>query len=336
MVPKIPIFGNINDFLLAGSISKGATNKVLKASNLLKKRLFNICWNTSMADTNDYSSVSKSAIRNIYRFGPEGCQQADDVVAVEEPLEIVLMYHSHNGKSNHRSLAVTMRTPGADFDLVRGFLFTEGIIHKLDDIIAMRFTRNQADENAPGQVVLVNLAPDVAARAEKVQARSYMSSACGLCGKTTLDQVQQLSSYLVIPHRPVINSELLGSLPEKLRRFQEGYQETGGIHACGLFDTNGNLLLVQEDVGRHNAMDKLVGMMLKKDLIPLRDYILLFSGRLSFELVQKAKMAGAPILCAIGAPSSLAVELAEECGMTIVGFLNKDRFNVYTGRERIR
>lgn len=284
-----------------------------------------------MVDINDYSAFTKSAARSVYRFGPEGYRQADDVVAVEEPLEIVLMHHGRGRKS----LAVTMRTPGDDFDLARGFLFTEGIIHKPDDIVAMRFARNLTEENTPGQVLLIHVASGAAARAEQVQPRLYMTSACGLCGKTALDQVQQLSSFLVIPHRPLVRGELLVTLPERLRQFQEAYQRTGGIHACGLFDTHGNLLMVQEDVGRHNAMDKLVGGMLKKGLIPVRDYMLLFSGRLSFELVQKARMVGAPLLCAIGAPSSLAIDLAEECGMTLVGFLNKDRFNIYTGRERI-
>ncbi|WP_161890775.1 formate dehydrogenase accessory sulfurtransferase FdhD [Pontibacter russatus] len=284
-----------------------------------------------MVDTNDDSAFTKSAARSVYRFGPEGCRQAEDVVAVEEPLEIVLMHPGRDWKS----LAVTMRTPGDDFDLARGFLFTEGIIHKPEDIVAMRFARNQTEENTTGQALLVHLAPGAAARAAQVQPRLYMTSACGLCGKAALDQVQQLPSFLVIPHRPLVSGELLVTLPEKLRQLQEAYQRTGGIHACGLFDTSGHLLLVQEDVGRHNAMDKLVGGMLKRGLIPVRDYMLLFSGRLSFELVQKARMVGAPLLCAIGAPSSLAIELAEECGMTLVGFLSKDRFNIYTGRERI-
>lgn len=282
------------------------------------------------------NSDKKSSVSRIYRFEQTGCREVDDVVTVEEPLEIRLAYPGKGRKTSLKSLAVTMRTPGADFDLVRGFLFTEGIIQRPEDVLSMRFGGCGKAKGSREQVVIVNLADQAAVEAEKVQPRLYMSSSCGLCGKSSLDMLQKEPSYPVIPERPAVNKEVLGCLPEILRHSQAAFQQTGGIHACGLFDITGNLLLVSEDVGRHNALDKLIGIALQQGMLPFRDQIILFSGRLGFELVQKAMMAGAPFLCAIGAPSSLALRLANKCGMTIVGFLHKNRFNVYGGRERIQ
>jgi FdhD protein len=282
------------------------------------------------------SLISQSLkVRNIQRFNHGNWQEVADIVVAEEALEIRLAYPGGEDEMVVKSLAVTMRTPGADFDLVRGFLFTEGIIQKAEDIISMRFAADTANEEWPGQVIMVNLSAQVALEVEKIQPRLYMSSACGLCGQSSFSQLQKLPAYLVLPNRPQVSAELLVNLPEKLRQLQDSFRQTGGIHACGLFSQHGDLLLVQEDVGRHNAMDKLVGILLKQQLIPIRDHLLLFSGRLSFELVQKASMVGASFLCAIGAPSSAAITLAEECGMTLVGFLSQDRFNIYTGPERI-
>lgn len=290
---------------------------------------------TGMEPAGSQKPDAKAGSQHIYRFGPEGCHQATDAVAVEAPLEIVLQYQTQDGEKQLKSLAVTMRSPGADFDLVRGFLFTEGLIHQAADIVSLRFAANPETENTSGQKVLVHLVAEAAARASQVQARLLMNSACGLCGQTSLDQVEKWSPYLVIPRRPQVPKELLFTLPEKLRQFQQGYRQTGGTHACGLFSASGELLAVQEDVGRHNAMDKLVGQVLRQGLVPLRDHLVLFSGRLSFELVQKARMAGLPFLCALGAPSSLAIELAEESGITLAGFIKTSSFNVYTGCERI-
>jgi FdhD protein len=274
-------------------------------------------------------------VKNIYRFNQGNWQEVEDVVVTEEPLEIRLAYGGGGKEVIVKSLVVTMRTTGADFDLVRGFLFTEGIIQKAEDILSMRFSEGSENEDWSGQVIIVNLSPKVAAQVEKVQPRLYMSSACGLCGKSSAGQLQQVPAYLVLPHRPQVPPDILTSLPEKLWQKQSGFRQTGGIHACGLFNQQGELLELQEDVGRHNAMDKLVGVLLKQQQIPLRDHLLLFSGRLSFELVQKAMMVGASFLCAIGAPSSAAINLAEECGMTLIGFLSQHRFNIYTGPERV-
>ncbi|MDQ4139656.1 MAG: formate dehydrogenase accessory sulfurtransferase FdhD [Bacteroidota bacterium] len=273
--------------------------------------------------------------RNIYRFTQGNWQEVEDVVVAEEPLEIRLAYLGGAGKEIVKSLAVTMRTPGADFDLVRGFLFTEGIIRKAEEILSMQFVEVPENEKPTGQIILVHLASQVAGEVKKIQPRLYMSSSCGLCGKASSSQLQKVPAYLVLPDRPKVEADLLGYLPEKLWQWQASFRQTGGIHACGLFNQQGDLMLLQEDVGRHNAMDKLVGILLEQQQIPVRDHLLLFSGRLSFELVQKAMMVGAPFLCAIGAPSSAAIALAEESGMTLIGILSHYRFNIYTGPERV-
>jgi FdhD protein len=273
----------------------------------------------------------------IYRFSKEKTLMVKtDVVAVEEPLEMVLAF----GESQHRqrkSLSITMRTPtGHDFELAAGFLLSEGIITNFTQILSIRYIAN-ANENATlqGNVLQIDLHVRVPFAMEKLQRHFYTSSSCGVCGKTAIELVQQQSCYVLSPDLPKVASSVVIQLPEKLRQVQSLFEETGGIHAAALFDTEGNLLAMREDVGRHNALDKLLGFALKEKLIPLREKILLLSGRISFELVQKAAIAGIPMIAAIGAPSSLAIELAAENNITLIGFLREERFNIYTFRERI-
>lgn len=274
----------------------------------------------------------------IHRF-PKGKNVAPttDVVAVEEPLEMILAF----GESQHRqrkSLSITMRTPtGHDFELAVGFLFSEGIITNFTQISSIRYVAN-ANENAilQGNVLQIDLHARVPFAMEKLQRHFYTSSSCGVCGKTAIELVQQQSCFVLDANFPIIKQEILTALVEKLRATQSVFEQTGGIHAAALFDTQGNLLAMREDVGRHNALDKLLGFALKENRIPLRENILLLSGRISFELVQKAAIAGIPIIAAIGAPSSLAIELAAENNITLIGFLREARFNIYTFETRIR
>jgi len=248
-----------------------------------------------------------------------------DEVSTEEPLEIRL------GKV---SLSVTMRTPGDDFDLVAGFLVTEGIVHGAADIDAMRMCPEAAAETGELNVVEVSLAPGAASRTIAPRA-FFMTSSCGVCGKASIEAVRTRSQWSVRDDPLRVSPAVLLGLPEVQRAAQRQFSRTGGLHAAALFDSAGVLRCVREDVGRHNAFDKVIGWAATRDLLPLRSHMILASGRASFELTQKALMAGIPLLAAISAPSSLAVELATESGMTLVGFLRGDRMNVYAGHERI-
>ena len=247
----------------------------------------------------------------------ESVSEEQDLVAVEEPLQIRL---------NGENLAITMRTPGNDDELAAGFLFTEGIIASAAQIAAIECRDNVAS---------VTLAAGVTVELEGAERRFYLTSSCGICGKASVDAVSAAGCVPPPKDRPQVDAALLGRLPDLLRETQPVFDRTGGLHAAGLFDNAGNLHAVREDVGRHNAVDKLVGRMLLDGRVPLHDGILQVSGRASFELVQKALMAGIPMLVAVGAPSSLAVELALRFGMTLAGFARQGRFNVYSGPERV-
>jgi FdhD protein len=251
-----------------------------------------------------------------------------DTISVEEPLEIRLTADfSGVGRRTSRVVAVTMRTPGDDCDLAAGFLFTEGIISAADEIEDVYQERpNLVD------VILqrgVEVAPGILER------HSFVASSCGVCGKRSIAAVWVRRKYPIAAGSPQISPDLVHTLPSALRMAQSGFNRTGGIHAAGLFNETGKLLLVREDVGRHNAVDKLVGAELLAGALPLSQRILLVSGRASFELVQKAAQAGLPVLAAVGAPSSLAVQFAHESGMTLLGFVRDHRFNVYAGSERL-
>ncbi|MEQ1745951.1 MAG: formate dehydrogenase accessory sulfurtransferase FdhD [Saprospiraceae bacterium] len=256
-----------------------------------------------------------------------GTAERDDVLVAEEPLEIRIGY-GPGAERRQLSVAVTMRTPGDDEDLTAGFLFTEGIVQRGDQIVALRWLA----ENT----LLAEIRSDVPVDTERLTRHLFTSSSCGVCGKASLDAVNTVSCYYPTPCHPVFQAHLIYRLPETLRQAQATFDATGGLHAAGLFDPEGCLLLLREDVGRHNAVDKVIGAALRSERdFPLRDNLLLVSGRAGFELVQKAAMAGIPCLAAVGAPSSLALELAEASGMTLIGFLRGERFNVYTGAERV-
>jgi FdhD protein len=252
----------------------------------------------------------------------------EDLLAAEEPLEI---------RVGGRSLVVTMRTPGHDFDLAAGFLVSEGVITRGEHFSTARYCAGVNDEGQNTYNILdVSLAPGVAPPDPSLERSFYTTSSCGLCGKASIDAVRTQSAYDVRTDALRVDAELLSTFPGKLRSRQEVFDKTGGLHAAALFDgTSGEMLVLREDVGRHNAVDKVVGWALKEDRLPLRGTVLMVSGRASFELTQKAMMAGIPILAAVSAPSSLAAELATELGMTLVGFLRGSSMVVYAGEERV-
>ena len=251
----------------------------------------------------------------------------DDRLAVEEPLEIRIGL----GPIHDRAvvaISVTMRTPGHDAELAVGFLFSEGILTSPLDV--------QSISTPTTGVIQLELAPHVRVDLARLQRNVYTTSSCGVCGKTSLDAVAVALPGLLDETMPTIEPSVLHTLPAKLRAAQAVFDQTGGLHASALFTVDGELIALREDVGRHNALDQLIGWCLMAGQVPLREHILLVSGRVSFELTQKSLMAGIPIVAAVGAPSSLAVELAESQGQTLVGFLREGRYNVYAGAARLR
>ncbi len=257
-----------------------------------------------------------------------------DVVTVEEPLEMRLLFGPPDRRVE-RSIAVTMRTPGDDLALATGFLFGEGVVRSAQDVLAVSHVEPSHDGDGVDNVVRVELASGVAFDEDALTRNVYTTSSCGVCGKASLDAVRVQIPDFAGRDRFVLDHDVLGALPQRLRHEQEAFAHTGGLHASAAFDMSGRIVAVAEDVGRHNALDKLVGRFLAEDRLPLTGLGLLFSGRASFELVQKAAMAGCPFVAAIGPPSSLAVELAAEQRMTLVGFLRERRFNVYTMPHRV-
>lgn len=243
----------------------------------------------------------------------------EDVISGEEPLEIILRWKKINFT---KTISITMRTPGDDHLLALGFLFSEGIISSYEDVEAVSFPSDHQ--------VKVYLSENVSSQMPTLERNFYTTSSCGICGKSSIEAIEVKTSCAIVPSSS-IKANIILSLPEKLNQQQSLFELTGGIHACALFDLQGNLLELFEDVGRHNALDKLIGSAFKKKLLPLTDYILLLSGRVSFEMMQKATVAGIPSMVAIGAPSSLAVDLAQSRNHLLVGFLKNNRFNIYAG-----
>jgi FdhD protein len=273
--------------------------------------------------------TSKTRVR-VWTVDGERAREHADHLATEEPLEIRLL-----AGGERATVAVTMRTPGADFALAAGFLFSEGVIAHREEIRRITYCVDaEIDAEQRYNIVNVELRAETMPALATLDRHFLMTSACGVCGKASLDALR-LRGQTPVPPGPVVDGALITSLPERLRAAQGLFDATGGLHAAGLFDAAGNLLAVREDVGRHNALDKLVGWALMEGRLPLHEHIVLVSGRVSFELVQKCLAAGVPIVCAISAPSSLAVSLATEFDMTLIGFLRGDRFNIYTGRERV-
>jgi len=249
-----------------------------------------------------------------------------DTLAVEEPLQLEV---------DGEQLTVTMRTPGDDVELALGFLHAEGLLASADDVVAMRHCTDLGPDGEPTfNLLRITARPGSRLAGERVARPFTTSSACGVCGSASVDDVlARVPARL--PAGPVLTPEVLGRLPDALRAAQATFERTGGLHAAGLFTADGQLRCLREDVGRHNAVDKVIGWGLRDGLLPLHDSVLVVSGRASFELVQKAAMAGVPVLVAVSAPSSLAVQLAREAGMTLVGFCRPPRANVYAGDERI-
>jgi FdhD protein len=258
-----------------------------------------------------------------------------DQLAVEEPLEIRLGYEL-DALRRQKSISITMRTPGDDFELAAGFLFTEGIIHDREQIQEIYHCGKPVGEMKTRNVVRVELRPDVEIDFKRLERHFYTTSSCGVCGKTSIEALRVGTCPVLPKDQPLFDSTLIHRLPAALREAQAVFERTGGLHAAALFDNQGRLHALREDVGRHNAVDKLIGSQLRAGHIPLNEMLILVSGRASFELMQKTIMAGIPILAAVGAPSSLAVEMAREFKMTLLGFVRDDRFNIYNGEWRIR
>jgi FdhD protein len=287
------------------------------------------------------SAIVETTIHRV-----ENCtngSESTDLLAVEEPLEIRLGFEQ-DGKLTHRAISITMRTPGEDAQLAAGFLFTEGIVKTTDQIKQIRHCglaigkgKGALDRAKAlnSNTIRVDLHPNVEIDLDRLSRHFYTSSSCGVCGKSSIDALRTGAEQIADSNYPKIESRLIHRLPDMLRRSQDAFEHTGGLHASALFNTKGELEIIREDVGRHNALDKVIGTKFMTGELPLKNNILLVSGRVSFELVQKALMAGIPIITAVGAPSSLAVELANEFGMTLIGFIRDQRFNIYTGESRI-
>jgi FdhD protein len=297
--------------------------------------------------SNAAHATDESMVRiPVERITGQSSRQVLDSLAIEEPLEIQITYGPRRLRGT-RSISVTMRTPGDDFDLAAGFLMTEGVIRDANDITQISTATEPFSEgnsspqgvdslkiSSKQNIVRVELGTDVEVSLANLQRNFYTTSSCGICGKASL-----LALRTVCPPRTKnkfrMDARLLYDLPERLRASQGVFDRTGGLHAAGLFDSTGNLLALREDVGRHNAVDKLIGSEFLADRTPLRDRLLLLSGRASFELLQKALMGGIPMVAAVGAPSSLAVQVAKEFDITLLGFLRDNHFNIYHGRERM-
>ncbi len=254
-----------------------------------------------------------------------------DLLAVEEPLEIILQYGASDSRKE-TTLAITMRTPGHDKDLVAGFLVGEGLVNDSKDILSIRPCLSKENKD---NTIKVHLAPHVPLSLDLHKRHVYVSSSCGVCGRTSMEAISTICPWPEFGPGPAVSKQVLHALPSKLQELQLVFYHTGGLHAAALFHATGEPLIWKEDVGRHNALDKVIGAAFQQGMLPLKKAILLLSGRISFELVQKAIMSGITFIAAMGAPSNLAVELAEKFDITLVGFLNENRFNVYHGAHRI-
>ncbi|WP_119065708.1 formate dehydrogenase accessory sulfurtransferase FdhD [Rubrobacter indicoceani] len=281
----------------------------------------------SVAGTKRPGNKTKTRVR-VVESGRKRLKS--DVLATEEPMEIRLIVGD-----SRQTVAVTMRTPGNDFELAAGFLHGERIVKSRDDVKKISYcTDPDVDAEQLYNIVNVELHRGVEVDIRPLERNFYTTSACGVCGKASLEQLE-LRGCPVIPPGPEVSAETVYSLPEKLREQQALFDSTGGLHAAALFTPEGELVAVREDVGRHNATDKLIGWALMEGKLPLSDHLVMVSGRSSFEILQKCLQAGVPVIAAISAPSSLAVDVAREFGITLVGFLRGERFNVYSGQERI-
>jgi FdhD protein len=272
---------------------------------------------------------SRAAIQRFESGQPTAT--GDDAVAVEEPLEIRLG-RLEDGKLRHQPVSITMRTPGDDFELAAGFLFTEGILQSNTQV---REILHCGKGKGATNTLRVDLVAGVDVDMKRLERNFYTTSSCGVCGKTSLEALATGARRVAPPGDFLVDARLIDELPGRLQAQQHIFRSTGGLHASALFSRSGELLGLREDVGRHNALDKLIGARFLAGTLPANDAVLFLSGRASFELLQKAVMGGIPVVCAVGAPSSLAIEAAREFGVTLLGFVRGNRYNVYTGRERL-
>lgn len=271
----------------------------------------------------------------ISKVAADEVSAATDSVATEAPMEIQLASKTATG-SAAKSISITMRTPGNDEELAAGFLYTEGIIGSADDIASIERCGDPDPDTGEQNIVRVTVRDEVDIDFDRLQRHFYTTSSCGVCGKTSLDALRVEGGTSLAGLGPRFDVDMLRALPERVRRRQQVFSATGGLHAAAVFSADGEIVVVKEDVGRHNATDKAIGALLALRRLPGHGYGLLVSGRASFELMQKSLLAGIPLLAAVGAPSSLAVETATEFGMTLIGFLRGDTFNIYAGKERLR
>ena len=273
----------------------------------------------------------------IIKVKPNEAQEKPDLVVVEEPLEIRLGYGSMDNRQQ-RSISVTMRTPTHDFELALGFLYSEGVITDYNQILSVKYCVD-AGKQSTENIVRVELKQDVVFNSELLQRNFYATSSCGVCGKASIEAIDNM--ICDIPKQKLeqnalkVSREYIINLSKSLAQHQKVFEYTGGLHAAALFDESGEMILLREDIGRHNALDKIIGNALTQNLLPLNNKVLLLSSRASFELIQKAVMANISIVVTIGAPSSLAIQTAKQFGITLIGFLRNETFNIYTQEERI-
>lgn len=270
----------------------------------------------------------------ILKIDGNHCKVTIDTIAIEEPLEIIVAYKNSTSKV-YKVISITMRTPGNDIELATGFLFNEGIIDHVEDILDIDFRMKCDDGEFQQQSIILELKPTLAPRINQIERHFYTNSSCGVCGRTSIELLASNTRYIPKKKNDVISSSTLFKLSDKLTKAQSLFSKTGAIHASGIFSMDGSLIHFTEDVGRHNAMDKMTGWCIQNKLLPLSDHILVFSGRTSFELVHKALCAGLPIVASVGAPSSLAVQTSEYFGLTLIGFLRENRLNIYSHPYRI-
>lgn len=272
---------------------------------------------------------------NIQKYKDRNITLKDDQICREEPLEYLLPFEGNDESIKYKTLAITMRTPGNDIELATGFLYSEGIITQASDILGFRYSKERADAGHKNSLE-IKLKTPLNSDNSKIERRFTTYSSCGLCGKTSIKSLEIQNPPRLDEQSDSVQISSLNQLSNKMLNDQVLFRQTGSAHASGLFDFNGNMLQVFEDVGRHNALDKLIGFYLRTEPVLLKQSILLVSGRLSFELVQKAIMAGIPIVAAVGAPSSLAVETAKRFNLTLVGFLRSNSFNIYNAPFRLK
>ena len=270
----------------------------------------------------------------VFKFKSENLDDFNDHISIEEPVEIIIKYKDKEIWVE-KTISVTMRTPGDDEDLVRGFLFNEKIIEKIDYVEKIELTGKPTEQYGLKNKIIVTINNSDNIDVDKIKRNFLTNSSCGVCGKSSLDALEIIKKDKILKSNPKISKEVLMSSPKKLRQNQSEFSKTGGIHASGLFSAQGDIVAIKEDVGRHNALDKLIGYALKENLLDNTSQFLACSGRLNFDLVQKALMANIGILIGVGAPTSLAIDLANKFDMTLVGFVKEDSFNIYSNKDRI-